>query len=280
MSWWGKVLGGAVGFAIGGPLGALLGAAVGHNFDRGGLRAPPAVGAEEQARIQTAFFTATFTVMGALAKADGRVSEREIAAARAIMARMQLDAEQERTAVRLFQEGKQPDFPLDEVLDQLRRECRRRTGLIRMFIEIQLTAAYADGEISAPERALLLHICDRLGISRWHLEAMDILVRAQQQAAAGGARGAGGRQGSGRGRREPGLSVEDAYKVLELSPEADEAQVKRAYRRLLSQHHPDKLVARGLPEEMMKLAGERTHQIRSAYERIREARGWHRSEAG
>ena len=145
MSWWGKLTGGAFGFMLGGPLGALLGAVLGHNLDKGlqGLdMEASSASPQEQERIQTAFFTTTFSVMGHLAKADGRVSPKEIAQARSVMAHMNLDADMRRATIDLFNQGKQQGFPLDGVLQQFRQECRRRTTLIQMFMEIQIQAAY------------------------------------------------------------------------------------------------------------------------------------------
>lgn len=267
MSWWGKLAGGAFGFMLGGPLGALLGAVLGHNLDRGlaGLKME-AVSPGEQERIQTAFFTATFTVMGHLAKVDGSVSRNEIELAEVVMQKMDLDAEMRATAVRLFRQGKSNQFPLDEVLYQFRRECQRRSTLIQMFIEIQLQAAYADGNIDRAEERLLLHICNRLGISESVFRMLEQMIKAESHYAAGG----GGYQQQA--PRAPTLA--DAYAVLNISPNASDDEVKRAYRRQTSQHHPDKLVAKGLPEEMMKLAAEKTHEIRQAYEQIRAARGF------
>ena len=249
---------------IGGPLGALLGAAIGHNFDSGSWRLEPRkldFGGQE--RIQTVFFTTTFLVMGHLAKVDGRVSEQEIAAARAVMVQMGLTPAQHRVAIRLFGEGKQPDFPLDAVLDQFRRECRTHFSLIRLFIEIQLTTAYADGTLPDKKRARLLHICDRLGLYRFQFDILDALVRARRS---------GQRAGAG-GITQGSLALSSAYNILGLTPRATDAEVKKAYRRLINQHHPDKWVAQGLPEEMMKLATEKTREIKAAYERIKEVRG-------
>ena len=103
MSWWGKVLGGAFGFAMGGPIGAILGAVIGHQLDTGLKKAAQydAIGGPgaSKERVQTAFFTTVFSVMGHLAKADGRVSETEIQMARTIMRQMQLDAQQQQFAI-------------------------------------------------------------------------------------------------------------------------------------------------------------------------------------
>ena len=144
MSWWGKIIGGTFGFMAGGPLGALLGAALGHQFDSG-LKQFDALPPGETERTQTAFFAASFSVMGHVAKADGHVSRDEIELARQVMSQMQLNEQQRRLAINLFNEGKAADFPLDAVLAQLRQECHRRATLLQMFLEIQLHAAYADG---------------------------------------------------------------------------------------------------------------------------------------
>jgi len=269
MAWWGKLLGGTFGFMMGGPLGAVLGTALGHQFDKGMRASAEAGGLEpgERERIQTAFFTATFSVLGHVAKVDGRVSEQEIGLARALMAEMDLTPEMRRTAIDLFTEGKDSGFPLDEVLEQFRRECHRRQTLLRMFLEIQLQGAYADGSMAPAEERLLLHIAGRLGFSEPVFRQLERMIRAERHF--GGA-------GAGRERPAPepaGPSLDDAYAVLNISPEAGDAEVKKAYRRLLSQHHPDKLVSKGLPEEMMRLATRKTHEIKQAYEVVKKARG-------
>jgi DnaJ like chaperone protein len=263
MSWWGKVLGGTFGFIAGGPLGAVLGAALGHQFDSGmkGLADSnwQASGGDHE-RTQLAFFTATFSVMGRLAKADGQVSRDEIAFAQAVMAQMQFSAEQKQLAIELFTQGKQPDFDLDGVLQQFRRECHRRHTLMQMFLEIQLQAAYADGELHAAERELLLHVFDLLGFTRHEFDHLEAMVRAA-------------RAGYAPAGEPRGPTLDEDYSVLDVAKSATDAEVKKAYRRLMSQHHPDKLVAKGLPDEMIKLANEKTQQIRKAYERIKASRG-------
>ncbi|MCG8426500.1 MAG: co-chaperone DjlA [Chromatiales bacterium] len=270
MSWWGKVVGGTFGFMLGGPLGALLGAVVGHNVDKGfaGIKADEELSPGDRERVQTAFFTATFSVMGAIAKADGRVSPDEIALAKSVMQQMDLDADMRQTAINLFNQGKQADFPLDDVLEQFRRECHRRNTLIQMFIEIQLQAAYADGTVDPAEEQMLLRICSKLGIPEFVFRRLEKMIQAEQHF-----RGAGQQ----RGQQPPpsrAPSLADAYDILNVPQSATDAEVKKSYRRLLSQHHPDKLVAKGLPEEMMQVAAQKTHEIRQAYEQIKETRGF------
>ena len=266
MSWLGAVVGGAFGFLLGGPLGAIFGASVGHQFDKGltSLESDEALNHEDQHRVQMAFFTATFSVMGHIAKADGRVSPEEISLANRVMDEMALTSDMRTTAINLFQQGKKADFPLDAVLAQFSKECHRRTDLLRMFLEIQLQAAFADGFLDSNEEKLLLHICSQLRISRFDYERLKIQLQAQYRFY--------GRSGSHHKRpQEKKSSLQDAYSVLGLTPSASKAEVKKAYRRLMSQNHPDKLVAKGLPEEMMRLAKEKTQKISKAYETIQKA---------
>lgn len=273
MGWLGKVFGSTFGFMLGGPLGAILGAAIGHQFDRGLEGGEPFERLEpgRQERIQMAFFTATFSVMGHLAKADGRVTEAEIDMARQIMNRMDLTREMRDVAVRLFNEGKSPNFPLDDTLAQFRQEVGRSSTLIRLFIEILLQAAFADGSLHPIEERLLLHICHQMGYSRFEFQALRAFMEAQLRFSDQR------RQYQYDYRRRAPVrpqqpSLADAYAVLGISTKASDSEVKKAYRHLMSQHHPDKLVARGVPEEMVKIATEKTQQIREAYEIIQRSR--------
>ncbi len=281
MSWLGKFVGGAFGFMLGGPMGAILGASLGHQFDIGAisLEPPDRLRPGDQHRVQMAFFTATFSVMGHIAKSDGRVSPEEINLANRLMDQMMISGEMRTTAINLFEQGKSADFPLDAVLAQFYTECHRRKDLIRMFIEIQIQEAMADGNLDSKEERLLLQICDQLRVSHFDYQRLKMRVIAQQrfnqhyqyqhrhenqyryQ-----------RQGQQQSHRPTQSSLQDAYDVLGISPSASDDEVKKTYRRLMSQNHPDKLVAKGLPEEMMKVAKEKTQKITKAYETIQQAR--------
>ncbi len=255
MTWWGKVVGGAVGFMIGGPLGALLWASFGHVIDRS-LSGKSSPQGSDQERIQTAFFTATFAVMGYIAKADGHVTREEISLAEQLMRHFRLDQRQQKLARALFNQGKQNDFQFVEIVEQFRSECHRRRDLIKMFVEIQIQAALADGKIVVEENRALQQLAQILGLTAAELERLVNLIR-----------------GAARGDDGGDVSLADAYRILGVQADAPLAEIRKAYRRLRSQHHPDKLVSKGLPEEMMKLANEKTHEIQSAWEQIKQARG-------
>jgi len=251
MAWWGTLLGGTLGYMFGGPLGAILGAALGGNFDKG-INVTSQFDPGAQERVQAAFFTATFSVMGHIAKADGKVTPEEIALASDIMGKMQLSEDQRTAAKKLFQEGKNESFPLDDVLIQFRQECHRRINLIQVFLEIQISIAMSDGQLHKNEKQAIFHIGHLLGFDRSHL---DNLFRFTA--------------GSSSSHGHKKQSINDAYAILGVNKSASEAEIKKAYKRLMNQHHPDKLVAKGLPEEMIKIATEKTQEIRKAYDLIK-----------
>jgi DnaJ like chaperone protein len=255
MQWFGKAIGAALGMAFLGPWGAAIGAVLGHQFDQG--LGSPLAGASQAA--QRAFFATTFEVMGHVAKVDGRVSEEEIQVARRIMHGMHLGPDQVREAIAYFTAGKRGDYPLQRRLDDLARSIGSRQQLARAFVEIQMQAAVGAGEIAQSKRELLWRIARSFGVDRVDLARIEAMLRARQT-----------------GARMPDrqLDLGDAYRTLGVEPGVTDKEVKTAYRRLMNEHHPDKLVAKGLPESMTAVAEERTQQIRAAYDRIKADRGF------
>jgi len=275
----GKLFGGAFGFMFGGPLGALVGAMVGHNLDQGQRKTAPDVGlASDNERVRAVFLATAFQVMGHLAKADGRVSEPEIAATRAIMAHLKLNAGQQQAAIECFNEGKQPDFAVDTTLDAFQRVCRSHPALLQQLLELFLNIAYADGDLHSQTHARLLHVAARLGVPRLQFEALHAMFRAQRWAhrQQRGGYGDGAHERSRQGSRPTTAvnSLAQAYSILGLKRDASPEDIKLAYRRLIRQHHPDKRVASGASSTELAHATEKTRELTAAYERIREARGF------
>ncbi len=265
MSWIGKLGGGIVGFLAGGPVGAAVGMLLGHQFDRGlgGAGRPRVVDFGGSADRQRIFFETTFLVMGHLAKADGRVSEEEIRAARSVMHQMRLNPERVRRAIGLFNQGKEPGFEVDAKIDRLASACRFQPQLIRAFLEIQFHVVLSKPSLSAAERTILWRVAGKLGVSRVELAQLEAVLRAQRHfGPSGGRADTSGKQ-----------ALSEAYRALGVSEDASDKEVKTAYRRLMNQHHPDKLVAKGLPDEMMEIAKERTREIRAAYDLVKQRRG-------
>ncbi len=269
---------------VGGPLGALLGAAAGHHFDQGQQKA--AAGPDGHDHARNIFHATAFQMMGHIAKADGRVSEWEIAAARAIMDHLQLNAGQRQSAMDCFTEGKQPQFAVGVAIETFQHVCRDHPALLQQWLELLLNVAYADGRLHPQTHARLLDITDRLGIHRLQFETLHTLFRAQRWAHQSGPSGFSGsgnsgtdgphyeRQAYGRRPATPVNSLSQAYTVLGLKREASPDEIKLAYRRLIKQHHPDKLASRSVSSAEMVYATEKTREITAAYNRIREARGF------
>jgi DnaJ like chaperone protein len=271
MNWEGKLVGGTIGLVTLGPLGAALGVLAGHLFDAGKLGGLLFGGRPDPRLVNELFFPTTFRVMGHIAKADGRVTEQEIASARAIMHNLHLQGPQIQAAIGYFTEGKQPDFDLDTALSRLRASISRFPDLTQFFVEIQLQASIAGGGFSEVPRARMQRVALLLGLSSIDFAQLENLLRFRQRAAAAGA-GAG--SGAGRAYDAGGNDwIAQAYTLLEATPQMSDEEVVKAYRRQMSRHHPDKLKANGLPASMLERAKERTQQIQTAYEVIRERRG-------
>lgn len=262
MKIWGKIIGGLLGFAVGGPIGFFFGLWIGNSFDKGlNQDFSSRFGSSDPVETQKVFFTTTFAVMGHIAKADGVVSRQEIAAAEQVMTQLGLDEAKRKQAINAFDEGKSASFDLNTNIESLIKHCIRKPSLIQMFLEIQILAATADGKVSPSEMEILYQIGHSFRISKPQIDRLVEMVIAQRSFHQGGA--------SGSARNQAGPTIEQAYKVLGISANANKADTKRAYRKLMSQHHPDKLVAKGMPEEMIKVATEKSQEIQAAYEMIK-----------
>lgn len=258
---WGKILGFLFGFMLSKNIfGALLGAWLGHRFDQGvGLNFNNLGGSKSDTDRQAAFFYSTFSVMGYIAKANGRVTQHEIAFAKAYMDKLGLKDELRQQAQEAFRDGKTTGFPLAERLAKLKSAVGHRHDLLLLFLEIQIQVAFADGELDSDERNALHQIASGLGYSPKELDKLLEMIIAGANFH---------QQGSGNGFANSAQQLENAYKVLGVSDNNSASEVKKAYRKLMSQHHPDKLVAKGLPPEMMEIAKQKAQDIQAAYELI------------
>jgi DnaJ like chaperone protein len=274
MNWGGKIIGGTLGLLALGPLGAALGVFIGHQFDTGQISGNLFGGGPDPALVNELFFPSTFRVMGHIAKADGRVSEQEIASARAIMYALHLNPAQIQAAIGYFTEGKQAGFNLEALLARLRASLAPYPDLAHFFMEIQLQASLAGNGLSDVPRARLLRVASMIGVTPRDFARLESLLRFRQGMGAG--QGAAGSSDPGASMGAPAASQEritQAYGLLEATADLSDEEIVKAYRRQMSRHHPDKLKANGLPESMLERAKERTQQIQAAYELIRARRG-------
>lgn len=287
MHYIGKIFGFLLGYKfLGGFFGALLGVFAGHWADKKlyelGSVSSSIFG--KGLTRQSLFMQTTFAVLGHIAKAKGRVTEDDIQLARNLMATLKLDEKNQQLAQKAFTLGKDADFPLRQVLQEFREACGQRRDLLRFFVEVQMQAALQDGTLDNAEQKILFTIAETLGISRLQFEQMLAMIAAAQRFRSGyyqyeqqgryqqGSYQQGGSYGGY--QQSSGPTLEDAYSVLGVSASDDQTTVKRAYRKLMNEHHPDKLVAKGLPPEMMAVAKEKAQQIQAAYDLINKAKGW------
>jgi len=244
----GLLAGGLKGLIIGGLIGYGIGFALRLSFV-GGLRV-----------VQSQLLESVFAIMGAVCKADNVVTRDEINAVEQMFGMLNLHGEQREQAKAAFNRGKEPDFDLDAAVDQFARISHRRRPLVQLFLQLQVMAIAADGRVDPAEHAMLVRIARRLGLSEADVSQLEALLRA------------GTAGPSGPGARPTQDKLADAYTALGVTPDTDAAGIKRAYRKLISQNHPDKLAARGLPESMRAVAEERSRELNSAYDLIKAAR--------
>ncbi|SDM95912.1 co-chaperone DjlA [Vreelandella arcis] len=244
---------GLIGLAVGGPVGLLVGGGLGWWLGRSIKRRLNVA----RMRIQEGFLESIFSVMGCLCQADGKVTEGELDIAEKLFDQMRLQGEQRDKSRAAFERGRADDFDLDAELASVNRLTRHQPVMRQVFLQVQLSAIAADGVLHDAEQEMILRVARGVGCSEAEVQQIEAMLH--------------GAAANSQGASEEALK--DAYRVLGVSEDASDAEIKKAYRRLMSQNHPDKLAGKGLPESMREVAQARTSEISNAYDRIREARG-------
>ena len=256
----GKVIGAWLGYMFGSALhmpwiGFFFGLWVGSHFDRAwqkiGMRFQYSGMHSFRSSVQDLFFEVTFEVMGHIAKADGRISENDIAYAKQVMKRLNMSKDKRAQAMKAFYQGKLTDYPLVVRLRALKAACLFNPQLLLMFYEFQCNAAQVDGPISRKQSIILNTIAQVFGVRQ---------QRYQQQ--------------STQSRTTASFGLSEAYQILGVQSSSSVQEIKRAYRKQMAANHPDKLMSKGLPKEMIKLATEKTQKIKEAYDLLKQARNF------
>jgi DnaJ like chaperone protein len=268
--YWGRIIGTFVGAVVGvllvSPLLKVLSVAagyfVGRQFDRGFSAQRNAFDdlGSASGRLPEKFVRALFLCMGHVAKADGRVSEEEIRAARLVMHRLNLNPAQVRKAIRWFDEGKQPGFPLVQTVRELRQVHARRADQRTLFVRLLLEVVLAGSRLRARERTLIWTICTELDIGRVELAQLEAMILAQK-----------GFRSSPAGTADR-ARLRHAYETLGIDESSTNDEIKQAYRRLMNRNHPDKIAGSNPDESAIAGAERRTREIRAAYEMLKARR--------
>jgi DnaJ like chaperone protein len=234
MPYWGKVVGAVAGLATGRPWIALIGLVLGHQFDRGfadkfrkfGSNTPNS----RLEQLPDQFVKILFQTVGHIAKADGRVTEEEIRAARGLMHRLGLGPVEVREAMTWFESGKEMSFPLRSTIRDLRVNAARKSESRSLFVRLLLEVALSKPALHQRERVMLWVVC----------------ADARRVAA--------------------------AYRTLGIEKTQTNAEIKKAYRRLMNRNHPDKIASDNPDAAVIAEAERRTREVRSAYEMLKSRR--------
>ncbi len=253
-----KLIGIFSGYILFGFIGALLGFFIGSFIDR--VRAYGSGGANPLQNLlrQTVFLETVFISMGKLAKADGHVSQDEINHVEEFMQKLGMTPEHRLRAIALFKQGADPAFDITPTYQRFMSICGHTKNLKQVLLVYLIVMAVADGHMHPAEEALLADIAGHLGYDQATFQHMLNMVLNQSHFAGGQASSAS--------------ALEDAYKALGVNKDSSDQEIKRAYRKLMSQYHPDKLMGQGVPEDMIAMATEQAKEIQLAYDLIKKNR--------
>jgi len=253
-----KLIGIAAGYYFLGWWGVLLGLILGAVIDRVRALGQGALNPLHSAMRQAVFLETAFVAMGKLAKADGRVSEEEVAHVEQFMQKLGMTAEHRQQAIALFKRGADPGFDIYPACRKFMAVCGHTHHLKEMLLVYLIVMALADGHYHPEEEKLLTEIAGHLGYGPEAFKRLMDMVLNQTHFAGGQAAAA--------------AALDDAYKALGVGSESTDAEVKRAYRKLMSQYHPDKLMGQGVPEDMIRMATEQAKEIQLAYDLVKKSR--------
>lgn len=215
----------------------------------------PGSAVPEGGRTQKIFSRAMFAAMGKLSKLDGRVTTGEVKYASTIMQLLGLDPLERQEAIDYFELGKAAETDVTPFVRELVSSIGRRSALANLYLKIQCRLAYVKGDIRLKEKLLLRDIAEVLGFNK--AEFLEICSEMQSHADK--------KQQKAHKARS---FLENAYQILQLEPDVEDGEIRRAYLRMMSRYHPDKLVRENLSEESLKLAQEKSTAIRTAYETV------------
>ena len=253
-----KFIGFIAGFYFSGFWVALLGFFIGSIIDRARVYGSGGMNPLQNALRQAVFLETVFISMGKLAKADGRVSEEEIAHVEQFMQKLNMTTLHREQAIKLFKQGADPAFEIYQTYQRFLSVCGHTRNLKEVLLAYLIVMALADGHFHPAEEALLTEIAGYLGYGPEAFKKMIEMVLNQTH--------------FGGGQASSATALDDAYKALGVTKGSSDTEIKRAYRKLMSQYHPDKLMGQGVPADMIAMATEQAQEIQRAYDLIKKSK--------
>lgn len=248
----GKLFGGTLGFVFGGPLGMIAGLAFGHMFDKAGT-----VGQTQgnsfhasQDQTQMLFFVGAFSMLARIATVDGTVTVSERQKVLEFIRRdLRLGYQEEEAALRVFDAAITGAGTFEQFASQFYQNFSHAPNILQLMLDIFYRVAAADGMVSSAEETMIRRAATIFNIPSAFVDALY--------------RNYGGYA----------TATERSYAILNLTPQATDDEVKRAYRKMSIEFHPDTLAAKGMGEEFLNHATEKFREIQGAYESIKRERG-------
>ncbi len=253
-----KIIGILLGYYFFGIFGAFVGYLVGSFLDRYRAYGPGGINPLTTAHRQTVFIKTVFILMGKLAKADGRVSQDEITHVENFIHKLGMSSEHRQQAIAWFKQGAAPGFDIEPNLQEFMAVCGHTNSLKQMLLIYLIVMALSDGMLDATEESLLKDFAFHLGYDQPAFKQLVDMVLGQSHFAGGQATSAS--------------ALDDAYRALGVTKESSDQEIKRAYRKLISQYHPDILMGQGVPEDMIAVATAQTQEVQTAYDLIKKSR--------
>ena len=253
-----KIILALLGYYFFGIFGAFIGYIAGSFVDRYRAYGAGAINPLTSANRQTVFLETVFILMGKLAKADGHISQDEITHAEDFMQKLGMSAEHRHMAIALFKQGASPSFDITPKVNEFMTVCGHTHSLRQMLLVYLIVMALADSRLDVAEESFLQNVALHLGYDQLAFRQLLQMVLSQSHFAGG--------------QTTSPTALEDAYKALGVTKESSDQEIKRAYRKLMSQYHPDKLMGQGVPEDMIKMATAQAQEVQTAYDLIKKSR--------
>jgi DnaJ like chaperone protein len=267
----GTLIGGGIGFMLGGPLGAMIGGAIGSNVGPGERRTDPyssgarpfgarsgrpgatAFGGRPQydaRQEQQAFLVAMISLAAKVAKADGKVTTEEIRSFdQFLQNNLGMSADDRKVAARIFNQAKDSPIPAEDFARQIRSLLGGQPDRLRDLISLLMNVAMADGRYDPAEERMIRSIARAMGLSERDYQEAEAMFN-------------------------PTANIDAAYATLGVHSGMDDGEIKKAYRRLAKEYHPDVVANKGMGEDFQKFAAEKMRAVNNAYDNVKEARGF------